>query len=310
MLNSSVKSIASVDCAAVGTTLSCPTSPHTGSDRIRTAATITAVKSGGASAHASPVFSTARRRSSTNVNPSPFEVQRSKESAQKHLRTIRAQGRLSPNALVVKTNLETTHNANLRRSDARGHLSKPRRTSAYKMVDTDVANMAEKLLRIKDDVTETYNMQLADYLRSNPSAFRAVNGDVLQCYIAGGEIRAFDPNDPLTRATYFSQIAGRTPDEHRALTQMPPPRVEDGPLTLLKVPFDKLQGVTFANAHYGQAKDSIEIIANSYPTFGKGGAKQFKAYTTEWSPSWILPWPGDAGDLADPTDPANPGEPA
>jgi hypothetical protein len=247
------------------------------------------------------------RKVSESITPSPYVPQKAKEITSRTISLMRQQTELDTDGQVMRDHLEVVNSGNLTRTGPRAVLVRPRSFSLPELPDFDTAVMKEKLQRLDRMLAHSHQMRINTWKRDGAHVYRAVDEGTLRHYRAANGIRSHDPKNPLQRSTYFTDIAGRTPDEHRQLAQMPPAMPGAAPLVLLKVPGGKLQNVCFPRPDYGRAAKGLELFTSSFPTFGRGGARQVMAFTREWSDDWIdRRWDAPVPDQA--LDPFHPGK--
>jgi hypothetical protein len=239
------------------------------------------------------------RKISECIMPSPYVPQKAKEITSRTISLMRRQKELDTDGQVMHDHLEVVNSGNLSRTGPRAVLVRPRSSSLPEISDfTDVV-MKQKLHRVDRMLAHSHQMRIDTWERAGVHVYRAVDEGLLRHYRAANAIRSYDPENPLRRSTYFTDIAGNSPDEHRQLAQMPPAAPDAAPLVLLRVPACKLQNVCFPRPDYGQAAKGLELFTSSFPTFGKGGARQIMAFTREWSNEWIdHRWDAPAPDPA------------
>jgi hypothetical protein len=229
----------------------------------------------------------APRKISEWITPSQYVPQKAKEVTSRSISLMRRQTGLDAGSIVMRDHLEVVNSSNLNRTGPRAKLVWPRSSSLPEIPEFEPIALKDKLQRLDRMLTHSHQMRISTWEREGSHVYRAVDENTLHHYRAANGIRSYNPNDPLQRRTYFTDIAGSSPDEHRKLAQMPPAKLGAAPLVLLKVPGSKLQNVCFPRPEYGQADKGLELFTSSYPTFGRGGARQIMAFTREWSEQWI-----------------------
>jgi hypothetical protein len=135
-----------------------------------------------------------------------------------------------------------------------------------------------RMARIDELAGANYQRILSRDLSSTEYVYRGVSQEMVDIYKMQNAV-----SGRSGLPTYFSLDVGGTPSLHALGAQMP-----KAPEVMLRIPRAELVEPFVPRPLYGTASTGREYFANSYPSWGHGGYRQFMGTTKSFSENWIL----------------------